>query len=87
MDMMARTIFTKREEKNRLGKAKGVRESFGAKAFAAERPLKKEDKPTGDKTKEHTENAAPALAKPNPKAHAETGKGKDRVESKRDRER
>jgi len=37
MEMMARTIATEREEKNRPEKSKGVHEIMGAKAFAVER--------------------------------------------------
>jgi len=81
MEIMARPISTERKEKNRLDKAKQIRELLGAKALAAERPPKKDDKPKADKPpKGNNENAAPVLAKPNPKAHAEKGKGRERVE-------
>ena len=91
--MMARTIATEREEKNRLDKAKGIRELLGAKALAAEKPPKGEGKSKNDKTKENPENnAAPVLTKPSPKAHNDKGKGKDRGEKgkgkgKRDKSR
>ena len=79
MNMMARTILTEREEKNRLDKAKGIRELLGAKALAAEKPNKNDNKPKNDKTKENPENnALPVLTKPSPKAHGEKGKGKDK---------
>ena len=79
MNMMARTIATEREEKNRLDKAKGIRELLGAKALAAEKPNKNDNKPKNDKTKENPENnALPVLTKPSPKAHGEKGKGKDK---------
>ena len=79
MNMMTRTIATEREEKNRLDKAKGIRELLGAKALAAEKPNKNDNKPKNDKTKENPENnALPVLTKPSPKAHGEKGKGKDK---------
>ena len=93
MDMMARTIATEREEKNRVDKAKGIRELLGAKALAAEKPPKGDGKSKSDKTKENPENnAAPVLTKPSPKAHGEKGKRKDRGEKgkgkgKRDKSR
>ena len=93
MDMMARTIATEREEKNRLDKAKGIRELLGAKALAAEKTSKGDGKSKNDKTKENPENnAAPVLTKPSPKAHNDKGKGKDRGEKgkgkgKRDKSR
>lgn len=49
MEIMARPISTERKEKNRLDKAKQIRELLGAKALAAERPPKKDDKPKADK--------------------------------------
>ena len=78
MEMMARTIATERGEKNRLDKARGIRELLGAKALPVEKPPKKEEnKP--NKGKEVSEAAAPALTKPNPKAHPDkVGKGKDK---------
>ena len=79
MNMMARTILTEREEKNRIDKAKGIRELLGAKALAAEKPNKNDNKLKNDKTKENPENnALPVLTKPSPKAHGEKGKGKDK---------
>ena len=81
MNMMARTIATEREEKNRIDKAKGIRELLGAKALAAEKPPKNDNKPKNDKTKENSENnALPVLTKPSPKSHGEKGKGKDKSE-------
>ena len=81
MDMMARTIATEREEKNRIDKAKGIRELLGAKALAAEKSPKGDGKSKNGKTKENPENnAAPVLTKPSPKAHNDKGKGKDRGE-------
>ena len=75
METMARTIATEREEKNRPEKSKGVHEIMGAKAFAVEKPPKKEDKPEANKPpKGNNETAAPVLVKPNPK---KDGKGKD----------
>lgn len=77
MEMMSRTIATEREEKNRLDKAKGIRELLGAKALAAEKPDKGNGKTKNDKPKESVENsAAPVLPKPSPKAHGEKGKGR-----------
>ena len=82
MDMMSRTFLTEREERNRLDKAKGVRELLGAKALAAEQPFKGDGKVKPDKTNGGNEsNAAPVLTKPNPKAHGEKGskgKGKEK---------
>lgn len=70
---------TEREEKNRPEKSKGVHEIMGAKAFAAEKPPKKEDKPKAHKPpKGNNEIAAPVLVKPNPKKDGkekDTGKG------------
>ena len=78
MEMMARTIATEREEKNRLEKSKGVQQILGAKALAAEKPDKNTQKP--DKNPKPTnENALPVLPKPTPKSRPESvkGKGKD----------
>ena len=77
MEMMARTIATEREEKNRLEKSKGVQQILGAKALAAEKPDKNAQKP--DKNPKPTnENAAPVLPKPSPKTRPESVKGKGR---------
>ncbi len=77
MEMMSRTIATEREEKNRLDKAKGIRELLGAKALAAEKPDKGSGKTKNDTSKDNAENSAvPVLTKPSPKAHGEKGKGK-----------
>ena len=87
MDMMARTIATEREEKNRLDQAKGIRELLGAKAFPVEKPPKKDDNKS-NKNKEGSEAAAPALPKPNPKAHSQKGgKRKDRGGKGKDKNR
>ena len=78
MEMMARTIATEREEKNRIEKTKGVQQIMGAKALAAEKPDKNTQKP--DKPpKPANENALPVLPKPTPKSRPESvkGKGKD----------
>ena len=53
MDMMANTIATGREGKNRRDKTKGIPLILGAKAFPAEKPPKK------------GADAAPVLTKPN----------------------
>ena len=88
IEMINRTIANEREEKNRLEKAKGVKELLGNKALPA--PPKKEGKPEKP-TKPNNDDAAPVIVKSYPKAHGDKGgKGKDgkgKEKGKRDRSR